>query len=39
VESVAEDAERAEWLAQSERTLRKTWDNDADEIYNALLQE
>jgi predicted DNA-binding antitoxin AbrB/MazE fold protein len=39
VESVVEDAERAEWLAQSEQSLRKVWENDADDVYNALLKE
>ncbi len=29
VELVANDAERAAWLAQSERSLTATWDNDA----------
>lgn len=29
--------ERDEWLAQSERSLRQAWDDDADDVYNALL--
>jgi plasmid stability protein len=37
--SGAPDPERAEWLAQSERRLLKVWDNDGDEVYNALLEE
>jgi len=32
-----DDAERHEWLAQGERSLMKTWDNEADDVYNALL--
>ena len=34
-----DDAERREWLAQGERSLMKTWDNEADEVYNALLSK
>ena len=30
------DAERAEWLAASEASLRKTWDNEADDVFNEL---
>jgi len=29
--------ERAEWLAQSERSLSVIWDNPEDDAYNALL--
>ena len=29
--------ERAEWLAQSERSLSMIWDNPEDDVYNALL--
>ena len=36
---VAADAERSEWLAQSERTLLRVWDNPADDVYNELLQK
>ncbi len=39
VDPVTQDAERAEWLAQSESRLREVWDNDADDAYNALLAE
>jgi predicted DNA-binding antitoxin AbrB/MazE fold protein len=39
VESLLPDAERAEWLAQSERKLSEVWNNDADDAYNALLAE
>ncbi len=34
----ANDVERQEWLAQSERTLMKVWDNSADDVFNELLQ-
>ena len=39
VEPVAQDEERQQWLAQSERTLGKVWNNEADDVYNALLAE
>jgi predicted DNA-binding antitoxin AbrB/MazE fold protein len=39
VEAAAEDAERMEWLEQSRRTLMSVWDNDADDVYNALLAQ
>lgn len=29
--------ERAEWLAQSERSLSVIWDNPEDDAYNSLL--
>ena len=34
----ADGVERQEWLAQSERTVRKVWDNPADDVFNELLQ-
>jgi predicted DNA-binding antitoxin AbrB/MazE fold protein len=37
LETGADDSERREWLAQGERTLMSAWDNEADDIYNALL--
>ena len=37
VETMDEDPERAIWLAESERRLRETWENDADDVFNALL--
>jgi len=37
LETGTNDAERREWLAQSERSLMNTWDNEADDVYNALL--
>ena len=36
---LTQDAERAEWLSQSECRLREVWDNDEDDAYNALLAE
>jgi len=30
-------AQRAAWLAQSERRLRQVWDNEADDVFNELL--
>lgn len=37
IEPVPQDQERTEWLSQSEHTLNKAWDNEADDVYNALL--
>jgi predicted DNA-binding antitoxin AbrB/MazE fold protein len=37
VETIDADPERAAWLAQSERRLRETWENDADDAFNGLL--
>ncbi len=37
IETIPADAERTEWLAQSERRLLAVWNNDADDIYNELL--
>ena len=37
VETMDADPERAAWLAESERRLRETWENDADDVFNALL--
>lgn len=37
VETLPEDADRAAWLAQSERRLREVWGNDADDVFNELL--
>lgn len=39
IEALPPDDERREWLAQSERTLSKVWENDADDVYNALLTD
>ena len=37
VETMDTDPERAAWLAESERRLRETWENDDDDVFNALL--
>jgi predicted DNA-binding antitoxin AbrB/MazE fold protein len=39
VETAETDAERAEWLEQSERRLRDVWENDPDDAYNELLTQ
>jgi predicted DNA-binding antitoxin AbrB/MazE fold protein len=39
LETDADDPERGEWLAQGERNLMKTWDNEADDVYNALVSQ
>ena len=33
------DEERTTWLALSEQTLLKTWDDSEDDIFNELLQK
>ena len=33
------DSEREAWLKLSEESLRKVWDNEADEVFNHLLQK
>jgi len=35
----SEDVERANWLKLSESSLLKTWGNDADDVFNELLQK
>lgn len=35
----ANDAERANWLQLSEASLLKVWGNDADDVFNELLQK
>ena len=39
VETLPADAERTDWLEQGERKLLAVWDNDQDDVYNALLAE
>lgn len=39
LEAAADETVRGDWLAQGERLLMKTWDNEADDVYNALLAE
>jgi len=33
------DGGREPWLKQSETSLTKTWDNPADDVFNALLEK
>jgi predicted DNA-binding antitoxin AbrB/MazE fold protein len=33
------DSEREAWLKLSEEALRKTWDNNADDVFNELLSK
>ena len=35
----SDDAERENWLKLSESSLMKTWDNDADDVFNELLKK
>ena len=35
----ATDEERAAWLALSEKSLMKTWDNTDDDVFNELLKK
>ena len=37
VETGQEDPERREWLHQGQRSLMAVWDNESDDVYNALL--
>jgi len=37
VETGSEDAERQEWLNQGQRSLMAIWENECDDVYNALL--
>jgi predicted DNA-binding antitoxin AbrB/MazE fold protein len=37
VETGPGDAERREWLDQGQRSLLAVWDNECDDVYNALL--
>jgi hypothetical protein len=31
------DSEKSAWHRQSEQTLLKVWENNGDDVYNALL--
>jgi len=33
------DESRLEWLAQSKRSLTKVWDDESEDVYNALRTE
>jgi predicted DNA-binding antitoxin AbrB/MazE fold protein len=35
----AADVEREAWLKLSEESLAKTWSNDADDVFNELLEK
>ena len=37
--TIESDLEREAWLKHSESVLRKVWDNDADDVFNELLQK
>jgi predicted DNA-binding antitoxin AbrB/MazE fold protein len=37
--TIESDSERDEWLKLSEESLTKVWANDADDVFNALLQK
>ncbi|HXR47086.1 MAG TPA: antitoxin AF2212-like protein [Candidatus Limnocylindrales bacterium] len=37
--TIESDTERETWLKLSEETLTKTWDNDADDVFNELLKK
>jgi len=37
--TIESDLDRTAWLKLSEESLRKTWDNDADDVFNDLLQK
>ena len=37
--TIESDTEREAWLKLSEETLMKTWDNDADDVFNELLKK
>ena len=37
--TIETDVERAVWLELSEQSLRQTWDNPADDVFNELLQK
>jgi|GEM_PF-391755 predicted DNA-binding antitoxin AbrB/MazE fold protein len=37
--TIESDTERETWLKLSEEALIKTWDNDADDVFNELLKK
>ena len=37
--TIESDLERAAWLKLSEESLTQIWDNDADDIFNELLEK
>lgn len=37
--TIESDTQREAWLKLSETSLTKVWDNDADDVFNELLQK
>jgi len=37
--TIESDTERNTWLKLSEEVLTKTWNNDADDVFNELLRK
>ena len=37
--TIESDTEREAWMKLSEEALIKTWDNDADDVFNELLKK
>ena len=37
--TIESDPEREAWLHLSEQSLKKVWDNDADDVFNELLKK
>ena len=37
--TIETDAEREAWLRLSEESLTKVWDNNADDVFNELLEK
>ena len=37
--TIESDTEREAWMKLSEEALMKTWDNDADDVFNELLKK
>ena len=37
--TIESDPEREAWLKLSEAALHRTWGNDADDVFNELLQK
>ena len=37
--TVESDLERGAWLKLSDESLTKFWDNDADDVFNELLEK
>lgn len=37
--TIESDVDREAWLKLSEESLTKTWDNDADDVFNELLKK